>query len=260
MNTKNPKNTSEIVESLRAAAARIGVELHQVKTAKRDGCPAFRPGGRVHLDQLRSWFAAKAATSTETPLPPLGEAELEKLGSIEASLQSAIRDEVESGRLLQRARETGDTGAVADLSRAVSVARKARLVAEAEVTKLRLERGDLLTSFEHQVQMNRTWPPIVNGLRAMARLLSTKLNQVDHTTAEQVLRDEVEHILAEAKKTLATPPDYDLHFRTWLVGILEADETGAIALQRIDAAHAEIVTAIAETQNTDVLPLKPTSK
>jgi hypothetical protein len=269
MNTKNPKNTSEIVESLRAAAARIGVELHQVKTAKRDGCPAFRPGGRVHLDQLKTWFAAKASTAIATPLPPLNQEEMEALGTIEASLQSAIRDEVESGRLLQRARETGDTAAVADLSRAVSVARKARLVAEAEVMNLRLERAQLVTVFEHQRLLNSIWPPLINQLRALPRSIAPRLAGMEVDKIDQTLTGAIEAALAETKKALAENTA-DHHLDVWIDGELEADPSGARMRQKIDQLLVDLpkiieVTAAInkrrnpENENSQKTPEKPQS-
>jgi predicted transcriptional regulator len=51
---------SRIVESIPAAAALLGCEPELVKRAKRLGCPAFKPGNRIAVEELRKWIAGNA--------------------------------------------------------------------------------------------------------------------------------------------------------------------------------------------------------
>ena len=45
-----------VVESMKAAAAILGLQKYEIQQAKWDGCKAFRPGNRIDVDELRSWF------------------------------------------------------------------------------------------------------------------------------------------------------------------------------------------------------------
>ena len=51
------KPFDDVVDSMAAAASRLGVPLEAVKLAKRAGCDAFR-GSRVHLGKLRQWLTS----------------------------------------------------------------------------------------------------------------------------------------------------------------------------------------------------------
>lgn len=53
-----PQN--RVFDSLKSAAAALGVTLDALKRAKRAGCPAFR-GSRVHEKDLVSWMANHSA-------------------------------------------------------------------------------------------------------------------------------------------------------------------------------------------------------
>jgi hypothetical protein len=55
--TNGFKPLDGVVDSMGAAASRLGVPLETVKMAKRTGCDAFR-GSRVHLGKLREWLAS----------------------------------------------------------------------------------------------------------------------------------------------------------------------------------------------------------
>lgn len=46
-----------IVESLKAAAHALGVDPELVKRAKEMACPAFKPGNRIEIEELRKWIA-----------------------------------------------------------------------------------------------------------------------------------------------------------------------------------------------------------
>ena len=54
---KTEKADPEVVESLKAAAARTGETLATIKAAKAEGCPAFKPGNRIHIAELVAWLA-----------------------------------------------------------------------------------------------------------------------------------------------------------------------------------------------------------
>jgi hypothetical protein len=175
---KKKTKKHKIAQTMAQAARLLSVELSVIKLAKRSGCDAFQRSGRVDLVSLGKWLALHPSGAQERPsaaIPPPPEPV--DLSDIESSLTAAISVEEVNLRMLRAAQTRGDSIAVAALNDAYAKSQKNRLTTEAVVRKQQLERGDLLTSFEHQVQMNRTWPPIVNGLRAMPRLLSTKLNQ-----------------------------------------------------------------------------------
>jgi hypothetical protein len=48
---------TRIVESIPAAAVLIPCDVDLVKKAKRLGCPAFKPGNRIAVEELRKWIA-----------------------------------------------------------------------------------------------------------------------------------------------------------------------------------------------------------
>lgn len=56
-------------DSQASAAAALGIDIHELRDAKRQGCPAFR-SGRVYRDEFLSWREAR---------------ELEKVGSLGAN-------------------------------------------------------------------------------------------------------------------------------------------------------------------------------
>jgi len=56
-------------DSQASAAAALGIDIHELREAKRQGCPAFR-SGRVYRDELLSWREAR---------------ELERVGSMGAN-------------------------------------------------------------------------------------------------------------------------------------------------------------------------------
>lgn len=50
----------KLVESMKAAASLIAVEVDVVRKAKEMGCEAFLPGNRIDVEALRKWIAANA--------------------------------------------------------------------------------------------------------------------------------------------------------------------------------------------------------
>ena len=56
-------------DSIAAAAAALGIDIEELREAKRQGCPAFR-SGRVYRDELLSWLQAR---------------DLQKTGSVKAN-------------------------------------------------------------------------------------------------------------------------------------------------------------------------------
>lgn len=61
---KNKRPTHEVVETQRAAAARLKTSLSEIRRAKNAGCIAFESGGRIRLAPLRRWLR-------DNPRPPL---------------------------------------------------------------------------------------------------------------------------------------------------------------------------------------------
>lgn len=57
-----------IVESLKAAASALKVDLSLVKLAKEKACPAFKPGNRIDLAELRAWIAENSEELKSAPL------------------------------------------------------------------------------------------------------------------------------------------------------------------------------------------------
>jgi hypothetical protein len=50
------KQASVIVEGLANAAARVDLSVEALAAARKAGCRAFRPGGRVNLPELEAWL------------------------------------------------------------------------------------------------------------------------------------------------------------------------------------------------------------
>lgn len=243
------KKQNEIVESLAAAAARLGVDLHVVQKAKRAGCAAFRPGNRVHVGELKQYFDANPPPNAPT-LPPLSQSELEELSTIEASRQAAIRDEIETGRLLQRARETGDNGAVPDLTLAVGRARKNRMAAETAVTQLQVTRGQLLSLDAHKMQLFKLWPPIMNAIRQIPRKAATALHpDVDQIRVEKVVSEFVEAAIATARAiTLPSSEEEKRWAASQLLMVISAENGKLCAgsLELVDSLRTFVVAELAK--------------
>ena len=51
-------------DSQAAAAAALGIDIYEIREAKRQGCPAFR-SGRVYRDELLQWFERKRERARE---------------------------------------------------------------------------------------------------------------------------------------------------------------------------------------------------
>ena len=52
-------------DGIAAAAAALGIDIEELREAKRDGCPAFR-SGRVYRDELLTWLEARALEKTRS--------------------------------------------------------------------------------------------------------------------------------------------------------------------------------------------------
>ena len=52
-------------DSIAAAAAALGIDIEELREAKREGCPAFR-SGRVYRDELLTWLEARALEKTRS--------------------------------------------------------------------------------------------------------------------------------------------------------------------------------------------------
>jgi hypothetical protein len=52
-------------DSQASAAAALGIDIHELQEAKRQGCPAFR-SGRVYRDEFLSWREARELEKTES--------------------------------------------------------------------------------------------------------------------------------------------------------------------------------------------------
>jgi len=102
-----------VVDTLRQAAAILGLPGEALRRAKKNGCPAFRSGSRVHVGELRQWLEKNPPetlpTTDERAATLLKLARLEgqriknerlkaELMPIEAVCEriSAIRGEIES--------------------------------------------------------------------------------------------------------------------------------------------------------------------
>ena len=243
---KNKQN--EIVESLAAAAARLKVDLHVVKKAKRAGCTAFRPGNRVHCGELKQYLEANPPPGAPA-LPPLTDEQVAAQAGIEDSLAGAVRDELEIGRELQNARARGDTAAVADLVLAISRARKARLAIEAAVTKLQVERGQLISADAHKLSAFRMWHPMVNYVRRIPRKAAVALADLDAVRIERCVDQEVEAAIAECKKMLVWPDEEQKKLARKLLLFAVTGEDRRFTpetLEQLDALRSVVVAELAE--------------
>jgi hypothetical protein len=254
---------SDIVENMDAAASRLGVERADIRRAKKAGCSAFMPGGRINVPQLGVWLDANPAPPAASipatgptppprpPLPPISDADRLKLSTLEASLASAVEDEVECHRMLKAAREGGDVAALPYLHKAMALARRNRVVAEAAIDKIKVERGEVITWDEHQRSVNRTWYPIVAALHALPRKLAPKLHGLEDVAAEKAIAVAIEGVIAEGRRSLETPPDVAFHLNVWLLSVLEgaqADPTAAV--NTVEKLLAEVKQFIATRQGS----------
>jgi len=245
------KKPPKTVESMRAAAAIIGVPLAELKTAKADGCPAFKASNRIHLPTLEAWLKthAKPAAPTQPALPPLTADQLEELGTLEASRTAAIRDEIETGRLLQRARESADSGAVPDLTLAVGRARKNRLALEVAITKLQVQRKQLLDLDTYQMQLHRLYTPFVTAFRQIPRKAAAALHpDLDAVRVEKVVSEIVEAAIGEARGIVAPSSADEKRWaaRQLLMVICgEGGRLNAASLENVDSLRAFVVSELA---------------
>jgi hypothetical protein len=98
-----------IADSMSQAAATLAVPLARLREAKRQGCAAFRPGGRVHLDELRTWLAEHPAPVARKRKPT----SLDTKAGAGPALQRLERQELEAARSLRDAEVAGDSSALA---------------------------------------------------------------------------------------------------------------------------------------------------
>lgn len=97
--TKHPAK-GRVFESLTNAAAAMAVPLDVLKLAKKNGCPAFKAGNRIHEAELLKWIEANKAL-----IDAVGSLSLKDKKLVEdiAKVQKANRDadfdfEVKRGR------------------------------------------------------------------------------------------------------------------------------------------------------------------
>src|SRR5687767_10618396 len=55
------KESRRVVESIPAAAEILRIDQDTVKKAKRLGCPAFKAGSRIAVEELRKWISQNEA-------------------------------------------------------------------------------------------------------------------------------------------------------------------------------------------------------
>lgn len=94
-----PRNKSTTYDSLRAAAAGMGLPMSTLKTAKTRGCPAFR-SNRIYSAELESWLKAN-------PIDAAGG--VDEFSLKEQKLKEEVRklqlaNDVKAGRLIERAK------------------------------------------------------------------------------------------------------------------------------------------------------------
>ena len=101
---KNKRPTHEVVETQRAAAARLKTSLSDIRRAKNAGCIAFESGGRIRLAPLKRWLrdnprprvtaqpTADLPTGAAAALRRLEEAEAKAYGLMQAATDPDARD------------------------------------------------------------------------------------------------------------------------------------------------------------------------
>ena len=65
-NARKPGPGRSTARTLRAAAAKLGFPVARIKAARDQGCPAFRDGGRIDLDELLVWLESHKPVEPET--------------------------------------------------------------------------------------------------------------------------------------------------------------------------------------------------
>lgn len=96
---------------MQSAAGQTGLKLAELKAAKRAGCPAFKPGSRVDLDELREWLAAQPDPVDNTSSEELEPKETLERRRLKAQyLTIEHRRQVELGKyILKEDRDKADT-------------------------------------------------------------------------------------------------------------------------------------------------------
>jgi hypothetical protein len=216
----------------------------ELKTAKANGCPAFKASNRIHLPTYKAWRKKhpRPATPTAPALPRLTDAQVEELGSLEGTLRAAIRDELETSRALEQARATSNAGAIADLSLAVGRCRKNRLALESALTRLKIQRGTLIGADQAIIQMGKMWYPILAEMRKLPRQLAQKLAPGNEIEAERTIDKEVESIIGQMQRSVTAEPDPSYHLNLFLaVTLREKGKAGLLA--KIDEARKMVESA-----------------
>jgi hypothetical protein len=175
--------------------------------------------------------------------------QVQQLGTLENARTAAIRDELETGRLLQRARDTGDTGAVPDLTLAVGRARKNRMALETALTKLQVERGQLLDLDTHKMQLFQLGTPFVTAVRQIPKKAATALQpDIDEIRAEKVISEIVESVIGEARGMVNPTSEEEKQWAARRLLMVICDDDGkvnAASLEQVDSLRAFVVADLA---------------
>ncbi len=188
MSKKTPE--SSIVENQAAAAALLGVDVSEVKSAKAEGCPAFKAAGRIHIAPLRQWLTKRRAEKPRVKAPrapsdlPKGlQAAKHRLATEEAEAAQRYREAIagnESAELVaRRLREW--MSAFSELRKTSNMAEADDLVSRASVeSSLSVFAGYLRSELETEL---RARCPRLTGLASpvdAARVLDELPSKVLH--------------------------------------------------------------------------------
>jgi hypothetical protein len=258
---KKPSKKNRVAQTMSQAAKLLGVELSTLKLAKRNGCDAFLRSGRVDLTKARKWLAdnpngAPASENGHGKAVPMAPVDL---SDVEKSLAAAISVEEKNLQLLRAAQDRNDPVAVQALSDAFQKSQKNRLSYERAVREELIRSGELVSREKYRMDLFKICPPIISRFRAMARKAAMQVAGTDEATALQVLEKEVEAVIAELHAACVSLESTfsDSYFNCWLIGILEDDRAGGPnALERIDAARARVIAALAAVRKPEMEPAK----
>jgi len=91
---------AKVFDSMKAAAASLGLNMRVLKRAKASGCQAFR-GGRVYADELQQWVRENAELVRAANS---GGGDLKEQKTTEEVRKLRLANDLKEGRLIERAR------------------------------------------------------------------------------------------------------------------------------------------------------------
>ena len=162
------------------------------------------------------------------------------MDSLDRLLERAIAVEKSCYEALEAAKSAGNYTVVSMLTKAYN---ESSMRVESLQKSLRIERelrGQLITLDDHKIQMNRVILPLILQIRQLSKKIAEKLCPDDMARAETEAAHLIEGLIVETRESLPYAENPDFHLNCAMVAYMELDETGKLALDKLNGMIKEI--------------------